>query len=61
MDQFDVMRLGLILAVQAEIDGMKAHNTHCMNTEEYIAYDEKAFNDKAEELRNISARHNQQL
>ena len=54
METYDVMRLGLILAVQAEIDGMKAHNTFCMYTAEYIAYDEKAFNEKAEELRNLS-------
>ncbi|MCP4607715.1 MAG: hypothetical protein GY845_03220 [Planctomycetes bacterium] len=61
MTQSDIKRLGLILAIQAEIEGMKAHNTYCMYTAKYIAYDESAFIDKAEELRNMSYCHDQQL
>jgi hypothetical protein len=34
MEQADIIRLGLIYAVQAEIEGMKAHNTYCMYPQE---------------------------
>lgn len=54
MEINDVKRLALILAVQAEIEGMKAENTQReLRKSSIIAYDEDAFQAKAEELRNL--------
>ena len=53
MTETDVKRLGLILAVQAEIEGMKAENmqrTACNESTSYNSYD---FQAKAEEIRNV--------
>jgi hypothetical protein len=61
MNEFDVKRLALILAVQAEIEGMKALNTERALQEYTLAYDEHAFCEKAEELRMLAAKHNDQL
>lgn len=52
-----VKRLALVLAVQAEIEGMKAHNTQCPDN----TYNQCAFVAKAEELRNLAYVHSQQL
>jgi len=61
MNEYDIKRLALILALQAEIEGMKASNELC-RTENYkpayIGYD---FNKKAAELRDIAYKHNYQL
>lgn len=61
MEQSDVIRFGLILAVQAEIEGMKAENDIWKQKNEPVKYREADFQAKAEELRNISYCHEQQL
>lgn len=54
MNECDVRRYGLILAVQAEIDGMKAENTQREQDGKSLAYPDEAFQTKAVELRNLS-------
>lgn len=61
MEYDDVKRLALVLAVQAEIEGMKTLNVERENNGMSNAYDEGAFFDKAEELRNLAASHNDKL
>lgn len=61
MDTYDVKRLALILAVQAEIEGMKAENQERKGNGFSIAYDEVNFSDKAMELRNLANANNDQL
>lgn len=56
-----VKRLGLILAVQAEIEGMKVLNQERESNGYAFAYNEEAFTSKADELRNISYCHEDQL
>ncbi len=62
MDEYyNVKRLALVLAVQAEIEGMKAENIMREQNNESPAYGSSQFNDKAEELRNLAYAHNEQL
>lgn len=61
METMDIRRLGLILAAQAEIDGMKIQNVYAMQKAGDTVYDQAAFNEKAEELRNLSHCHDDQL
>ena len=53
MGHFDVLRLGLILATQAEIEGMKAENMQREAIGASMAFDEASFCNKADELRNL--------
>lgn len=57
----DIKRLGLILAVQAEIDGMKAHNKWCKTVGKNEMYSDSSFFKKAEEIREIVNKHDDQL
>ena len=61
MDYYDVKRYGLLLAVQCEIEGMKAQNNAWMKDKGCNAWGEEHFDQKAEELRNITFAHNEQL
>ena len=61
MNEYDVKRLALILAVQAEIEGMKAENTQRERLDQSVAWDENSFCEKAEELRVLAYKHNEQL
>ena len=61
MDTYDVRRLALVLSVQAEIDGMKAYNKQRELEGNALGYDQTHFDEKAEELRNLAASHNEQL
>ena len=61
MNEFDVKRLALILAIQAEIEGMKAVNFERKSQGRPLAYNESAFKIAAEELRNLAYKHNDQL
>ena len=61
MGEYDVRRLALILACQAEIEGMKAENKFREIQDQSLAYGEEAFNDKANELKNLAYAHDQQL
>ena len=55
MNEYDVKRLAFVLAIQAEIEGMKATNTV------QFTYDEKDFAAKAEELRILASNPNELL
>jgi hypothetical protein len=61
MDTYDVRRLALIFAVQAEIEAMKAENQQRKYLDHAIAYTESDFENKAEQLRNLAYAHNEQL
>jgi len=61
MSENNIKRFGLILAVQAEIEGMKALNAYRYERYESIAYDEESFVSKAEEIREIVHKHDEQL
>jgi len=61
MNTYDVKRLALILAVQTEIEGMKAENKQREILGNSMAYTEEDFIDKASELRNLSYCHDEQL
>lgn len=56
-----VKRLGLILAVQAEIEGMKAHNQQRAVTSGSIGYNEANFQHMAEQIRIITHKHEDEL
>ena len=61
MNEYDIRRLALVLAIQAEIEGMKAANIERMSEGKSLAYDEYAFDDVADKLRILAAKHNDQL
>lgn len=61
METMDVVRLGLILAIQAEIEGMKATNEGQKMKNFPMTYGEEDFQSKAEDLRNTAYCHNEQL
>ena len=61
MNEYDIKRLALIFAIQAEIEGMKFENLQCEQYNESHAYNYKQFSEKAEELRIIASKHNDNL
>ena len=61
MNEYDVKRLAEVLAIQAEIEGMKAANTEREMRGLALAYDESVFVQAAEDLRMVAAKHNDQL
>lgn len=63
MNEYDIKRLARVLAVQAEIEGMKSENTNRIYLGEVhgVKYFDEDFKLKAEELRNLAAMHNDQL
>lgn len=61
MNNYDVKRLALILAIQSEIEGMKALNSDRLQNNHTIAYMDDSFFEKAEELRNLASKHDDQL
>ena len=54
MNDYIVRRLALVLAVQAEIEGMKAENMQREQRGYSMAWTETDFCQKAEELRNLA-------
>lgn len=60
-DYYNTKRLALILAVQAEIEGMKSENLLREQKNESPAYGETQFHDMAEQLRSLAYAHNEQL
>lgn len=59
MDYYTVKRLALVLAIQSEIEGMKATNSqYDFGSEPYTDVD---FRSKAEQLRELAYKHNEQL
>ncbi len=61
MDEYDVKRLALVLAVQAEIEGMKAANDGSKYFQREPDYHEGHFQEKAMELTNLAHMHRDQL
>jgi len=61
MTTADIKRLGLILAVQAEIEGMKAENKQRERHDYSMAYSNSDFFDQAEKIREIVNKHDDQL
>jgi len=61
MEGTDVKRLALILAVQAEIEGMKIENLCRELAGHSPSYNESIFNIKAEELRELAYKHSDTL
>jgi hypothetical protein len=62
MNEYDIKRLALILAIQAEIEGMKITNK-TMPSEDVRkwGYNELRFVEKAEELKRLAYKHNEEL
>jgi len=52
MECSDIKRLGLILSIRAEIEGMKAENQACGIYNETPTHNREDFKFKSEELRN---------
>jgi hypothetical protein len=61
MNEYDVKRLALVLAVQAEIEGMKSENAYREVYGHEPTHNEGSFQEKAEKLRNLAYSHNEQL
>jgi hypothetical protein len=61
MNYYAVKRLALILAIQAEIDGMKALNLSLTSAGDSTLYTEQDFIRKAQELRDLASMHDFQL
>jgi hypothetical protein len=61
MNEYSVKRFGLMLAIQAEIEGMKAENDQRKINGIDLVWDRAAFCDKAEELNNLAFCHDDQL
>jgi hypothetical protein len=61
MNSYDVKRLALVLAIQAEIEGMKAENKNREQLNHSMAYTEHDFNNQAERLRELAYAHDEQL
>jgi len=61
MNEYDIKRLALVLSVQAEIEGMKCANVERRHLSHADAYDNEAFAEKAEELRILASKHNEEL
>ena len=61
MNEYDIKRLALILAVQTEVEAMKTENLYWNNMKKPLTYFQKDFKKKAEELRELANKHNEQL
>lgn len=61
MNNYDVKRLALVLAVQAEIEGYKSANESRKQIGDSMAYNEDQFFEKALELQNLAYAHDDQL
>ena len=61
MITYDIKRLALVQAVIAEIDGMNIKNAERAMGDMSPAYPEEHFFGKAEELRELAAKHDEQL
>lgn len=61
MNHYDVKRLALVLAVQAEIEAMKAENMQREIIGHDLPYSQDDFEKKANELKNLAYCHDEQL
>ena len=60
-EYYNVKRLALVLAIQAEIEGMKAENKQREIQGDSMAYIDKDFSEKANELTNLAYATDEQL
>ena len=56
-----IYRLGLILAIQAEIEGMKVENAQCVSNGYTPPYGFEHFQEKQQEIENATHSHIEQL
>jgi len=61
MTHYDVKRLALVLAVQAEIEGMKAENAYRLQNDHGQTFTMFDFDVKAKTLENLAHAHDEQL
>lgn len=61
MNEYDVKRLAHVLALQAEIEGMKAENAYREVYGNEPTHNEGRFQEMAEKIRNVAHCHNEQL
>lgn len=61
MDKYTVKRLALILAVQAEMEGMKAANMQRQACGESMCYTDNDFCCKADQLIRLANKPNEEL
>ena len=61
MEAYDVKRLALVLAVQAEIEGMKAENLRSQAWDGSIRFQQHDFIDKSHKLQELAHAHDDQL
>jgi hypothetical protein len=60
-EYYNVKRLALVLAVQAEIEGMKAENDACRVYGVPPAFGNLEFKTKSADLQNLAYAHDEQL
>ena len=53
MNEVDIKRLGLILSLAAEVEGMKAENKQRELAGEALAYDEQSFEQVIKQIREV--------
>ena len=61
MTEYDIKRLALVLATQAEIEGMKTANSERDMPSQSPAYTDDDFCVKAQELELLASKHDHQL
>lgn len=61
MNNYDVKRLALVLAIQAEIEGMKADNKDRELNGHAMAYNAQDFEYMAIQLKELANKHDEQL
>lgn len=61
MEHYDIKRLALVLAVQAEIEGMKAENAQRQQLDQPLTYTNEDFISKGCALENLAYAHAEQL
>ncbi len=61
MNSYDVKRLIEMEAIKTEIEGMKAENEYGIIVDNKISYGEKDFLAKAEELRVLASKPDEEL
>ena len=61
MDDYTVKRLALVLAVQAEIEGMKTSNLIRELSNDSLIYNEGDFQERSQRLTILAHAHNEQL
>ena len=61
MDHYDIKRLALLTALQAEVEGMKAENEIRKQQGLSLAYGEEAFMHLSRQINELAYKHNDQL